>query len=113
MAVANLYGQKTKNKKEIIISPGAGRLSEIKIFDSFGKERKKIMAYGENFKGGVNLSISDLNKDGIDEIICGAGPGGAPHVRTFNVKGELLSSFYAFDENFSGGVSVSYIEAYN
>jgi len=113
VAVANLYGQKTKNKKEIIISPGAGRLSEIKIFDSFGKERKKIMAYGENFKGGVNLSISDLNKDGIDEIICGAGPGGAPHVRTFNVKGELLSSFYAFDENFSGGVSVSYIEAYN
>jgi len=113
VAVANVYGQKTKNKKEIITSPGPGRLSEIKIFDNFGKERKKILAYGENFRGGVNLSIGDLNKDGIDEIICGAGPGGAPHVRAFNVKGELVSSFYSLDSNFSGGVSVAYIETYN
>ena len=113
VAVANIYGQDTKTKKEIIISPGAGRLPEIKIFDSFGKERKKIMAYSDKFKGGVNLSIGDLDKDGLDEIICGAGPGGAPHIRAFNFKGDLVASFYALDENFSGGVSVSYIETYN
>ncbi len=71
------------------------------------------MAYSDKFKGGVNLSIGDLDKDGLDEIICGAGPGGAPHIRAFNFKGDLVASFYALDENFSGGVSVSYVETYN
>lgn len=113
VAVADIYGNETKNKKEIITSPGPGRLAEVKIFDSSGRERKKILAYSEKFKNGVNLSVGDLNKNGLDEIILGAGPGGAPHIRAFNGGGELVESFYALDEKFSGGVLVNYIETYN
>jgi hypothetical protein len=113
VAVADIYGNETKNKREIIVAPGPGRLAEVKIFDTLGKERKKILAYSEKFKNGVNLSVGDLNKNGLDEIILGAGSGGAPHVRAFNGKGELVESFYALDEKFSGGVSATYIETYN
>jgi len=111
--VGNIYGQNTKNDKEIIVSPGNGREPEIKVFDVAGKKLRSIMAFSEKFKNGVNLSISDLNKDAIDEIITGAGPGGTPHVRVFDGKGVLLKSFYGLESNFSGGIIADFIEISN
>src|SRR4029450_5795188 len=52
----------------------------------------------------------DVDGDGIDEIITGAGPFGGPHVRVFKVSGGApteLASFYAYDPAFTGGVSVA------
>lgn len=108
--VGNIYGDKTKDKNEIIVSPGAGRSPEIKIFNSYGQEIKKILAYSENLKSGVNLSLGDLDKDGLSEIITGAGPGGTPHVRVFDKEGDLISSFYGLESNFTGGVMVGFVE---
>jgi hypothetical protein len=108
--VGNIYGDKTKDKNEIIVSPGAGRSPEIKIFNSYGQEIKKILAYSENLKSGVNLSLGDLDKDGLSEIITGAGPGGTPHVRVFDKEGGLISSFYGLESNFTGGVMVGFVE---
>jgi hypothetical protein len=112
VSVANIYGSDTKRNKEIVVAPGPGRSTDVKIFDNFGKERKSILTYSTKFKGGVNLSIADLDKDGIDEIITGAGPGGTPHIRAFNSAGNLVESFYALDASFSGGVIPVYIEDY-
>jgi hypothetical protein len=50
-----------------------------------------------------------VDNDGLDEIITAAGPGGAPHVRVFKVSGVIVGSFYAYEENFSGGVNVGSI----
>jgi len=108
--VGNIYGDKTKDKNEIIVSPGAGRSPEIKIFNSYGQEIKKFLAYSENFKSGVNLSLGDLDADGLSEIITGAGPGGTPHVRVFDKNGSLIESFYGLEDNFTGGVVVDFIE---
>jgi uncharacterized repeat protein (TIGR01451 family) len=50
----------------------------------------------------------DVNGDGRDEIVTGAGPGGRPHVRVLNLStGVELASFYAYDPDFGGGVSVA------
>src|SRR5205814_2243995 len=42
------------------------------------------------------------------DVITGAGPGGGPHVRVFSgVDGSPLFSFYAYAQDFTGGVSVA------
>jgi len=45
----------------------------------------------------------------LEEIVAAAGPGGAPHVRTFDAKGTILGSFYAYEEGSRGGVNVAAI----
>jgi hypothetical protein len=66
-----------------------------------------FFAYNAAFRGGVNVSTGDVNGDGKLDIITGAGPGGGPHVTARDVAtGSLLTSFYAYDVNFHGGVSV-------
>src|SRR5207253_1306486 len=72
-----------------------------------------FLAYPAGFGGGVNVSAADLNGDGVDDIVTGAGPGGGPHVEVWDgaslLKGRavLLKQFYAYDPAFTGGVFVA------
>ncbi|MEO0069618.1 MAG: CARDB domain-containing protein, partial [candidate division WOR-3 bacterium] len=57
----------------------------------------EFFAYDENFKGGVRVAAGDIDKDGWEEIICGAGQGGGPHVRVFERDGTPKPiQFFAF-----------------
>jgi len=94
-------------KSEIITSMGEGGVSQIKVFDEFGNLENNFFAYNRYFKGGVNIAVGDINKDNVDEIITGAGPGGGPHVRVFDNKGNLKSEFFAYVPGFVGGVNVA------
>ena len=93
-------------RAEIITAPEKGGGPHIKFFDGKGNLLSHWFAFNANFRGGVNLAKADVDNDGLDEIIAGAGPGGAPHVRVFKANGRILGSFYAYEENFSGGVNV-------
>lgn len=72
-----------------------------------------FLAYGTN-KYGVKVSAGDVDGDGIDEIVTGAGPGAifGPHVRGWNFDGTAVTplpgfSFLAWQEPFRGyGVNV-------
>ena len=63
-----------------------------------------FLAYGTN-KYGVNVSCGDIDGDGIDEMVTGAGPGAVfgPHVRGWNWDGTGAAqaipgvSFFAYD----------------
>ncbi|EKD33533.1 MAG: hypothetical protein ACD_76C00007G0004 [uncultured bacterium] len=105
-AVADLEGDGTF---EIITGTERGGGPQIRIFNTFGVLiNPGFFAYDKAFRGGVDVAVGDLNGDGTQEIIAGAGVGGGPHVRVFNKNGVLINpGFFAFDQNFRGGVNVA------
>jgi hypothetical protein len=69
----------------------------------------EFTAYGAD-SFGVNVTTGDVNDDGIDEILTGAGPGDiyGPHVRGFTTYGAAISelNFLAYGTN-KYGVNVA------
>ena len=108
-----MYGRAVHNKAAIITAPGPGREAQIKIWNDEAKVQKQFLAYGPNWRGGVNLAAGDLNNDGISEIATGVNAGAAPHVRVFDGQGTLLESFYAWEEGFKGGANIAIIKVNN
>src|SRR5262249_51664501 len=61
-----------------------------------------------NFFGGAWTAVGDVNGDGTNDIITGAGAGGGPQVRVFSGSaGSELLTFMAYDPKFRGGASVA------
>lgn len=63
-------------------------------------------AYPEGVESGAYIDMGDIDLDGKAEVVTGAGETGGPQVRTFEANGKLLSSFFAFDKSFKGGIRV-------
>ena len=110
VAVAMIRSDFGRQRADIITAPEKGGGPHVKFFDSQGNLLSHFFAFSSNFRGGVNLAKADVDNDGLDEIIVAAGPGGAPHVRVFKANGVIIGSFYAYEENFSGGVNVGSIK---
>jgi hypothetical protein len=67
-----------------------------------------FFAYSPAFTLGIYVAAGDVNGDGKDEIITGAGAGGGPNVSVFDGSdGTLISSFFAYNVGFVGGVRVA------
>ncbi|MBU0598192.1 S8 family serine peptidase, partial [Patescibacteria group bacterium] len=92
---------------EIVTGTGDGGGPHVRIFNTEGNLQSQFFAYAESFRGGVNVAAGDLDGDGTDEIIAGAGYTGGPHVRVFDANGNLKSQFFAYAESFRGGVNVA------
>jgi hypothetical protein len=91
---------------EIITGQGVGGGPEVRIFNIDGQLMTKFLAYGKSFRGGVNVSVGDVNGDKKAEIITGPGKGNIPEVKIFDSKGNLVNKFLAYDKKFLGGVKV-------
>ena len=107
VAVGNVDGSLPS---EIITAPAAGGPPEVKVYSGSGETLGSWLAYDPNFSGGVHLAAGDIDGDGVDEIITGAGPGGNPQVRIFDAQGSLRSEFLAHDSAYRGGVRVNFFK---
>lgn len=94
---------------DIIAGAGPGGGPHVKVFN--GKTRAELasfFAYDPTFAGGVFVAAGDMNGDGVDDIITGAGAGAEPHVKVFDgVSQEPLASFFPYGASFAGGVRVA------
>ncbi len=89
---------------------GASRGAEprVSLYRADGVALADFLAYGANFKGGVNVALENLTDDFAGpEIVTGAGAGGGPHVRVFSQGGALIREFFAYDPKSAGGVVVN------
>jgi len=103
--------------QDIVAGAGFGGGPRVSSFD--GKKMQmgvpaqsavinNFFAYAITFTGGVYVGCADMNGDGIDDIITGAGEGGGPHVKVFaGPSGSEIASFFAYDTTFPGGVRVA------
>jgi predicted outer membrane repeat protein len=91
---------------EIITGAGPGAVygPHVRAFTPGGETVPDLnfLAYGTN-KFGVNVAAGDVDGDGMDELVTGAGPGAVfgPHVRGWNHDGTTVSpisglSFFAY-----------------
>ncbi len=81
---------------------------EAHIYNSADQSLKtKFNAFDAAFKGGGKVAAGDMNADGKDDILIGAGRGGGPQVRMFNEKGDFTGySFFPFHPDYRGGIDV-------
>ncbi len=93
---------------DLVTAAGPGGGPHVKVFDGQTHELlAQFMAYDPAFRGGVNVALGDVNNDGRPDIVTGAGVGGGPHVKAFDLAGNLEESFFAYDPAFRGGVNVA------
>jgi len=80
---------------------------EVRVLSTAGKLLKSFDAYDKSFKGGINVSIGDINKDGYSEIITSTREGGIPSVHIYTAEGKNLKlDFNAYDATFRGGINI-------
>lgn len=96
-------------RADIICGAGSGGAPVIRVFNGATLQQiGEITAFDAGFRGGVFVGAGDINNDGRDDVIAGAGAGGAPHVLVFNgATSEIIKSIFAFDPSFRGGVTVA------
>ncbi len=92
-------------QKQILFSPPVSG-SEIKLFNSSGKEELKFSLKGR-FALAANIALGDVNGDGEDEIIAAPAVSAPPEVKVLNQKGELINSFFAYGAKFRGTVNLA------
>ncbi|MDP1794526.1 MAG: VCBS repeat-containing protein, partial [Acidimicrobiales bacterium] len=100
---------------EVITGAGAGGGPHVRVFTDHGAPLGPgFFAFAEGFSGGVNVTASDVNGDGDDEIIVAPASGGGPHVKIYDIVNNVptvIGQFFAYSTAFLGGVSLTGLEA--
>ncbi|MCB0352747.1 MAG: VCBS repeat-containing protein [Bdellovibrionales bacterium] len=91
-----------------IVTATDSQASQVNIFDgTTGEQLSFFNAFDSGFIGGVRVATGDINGDGFDDIVTGAGDGSS-EVRVFSGEdNSMLYSFFPYGSSYTGGVFVS------
>jgi hypothetical protein len=108
---------------DIVAGASIGGGPRVRVIDGkTGAEIANFFAFEESFRNGVTVAVGKLVSEGNaanasgffrEQIVVGAGDGGAPRVSSFDVlpgKGAnptRINNFFAFEDTFRNGVTVA------
>jgi hypothetical protein len=92
----------------IAVGAGGGGGPHVITYAANGNVLSSFFAYDRGFTGGVRVAVGDVNNDGFNDVVTGAGVTGGPHVRVWSGRdGSEIRGWFAFDRRFLGGVFVA------
>jgi uncharacterized delta-60 repeat protein len=80
---------------ELVVAAGFGGGPRVTIWDGASvvarapKSLDNFFAFEPTLRNGAFVSVGDVNGDGIADLAFGGGPGGAPRVRIWDIKGNV------------------------
>lgn len=93
--------------RPIPIRPEHTRPPEVRIWNPSFSDSSRFSAFEQTATGGGFVATGDVDGDGKDDVVVGAGPGRSPDVRVFKADGTKMQSFLAYAAGFRGGVRVA------
>jgi len=106
VAVGDLTGD---GYPDVVMGAGPGGGARVVVADGkTGATVLDLMAFEPSFRGGVNVAVGDVLGVGHNDVVVAADAGGGPRVEVFDGRtGQLVSSFFAFEPGFAGGVTLA------
>lgn len=94
---------------EIVLGMGLGNEPRVNVYRLDGSLIGSFLAYQATMGLGINVTVCDVDGDGVNDIVTGTQYGAGPHVRTFDNVGEAKDNggFMAYAASFRGGVNIS------
>jgi hypothetical protein len=104
-------------KAELAISADVGggpRVGILKVVNNSLRPTVDFIAFGTpDFRGGARVAMADVNRDGVADLMVGAGVGGGPRVSVYDgtsllsSQTRLMPDFFALDPSLRSGVFVT------
>ena len=119
LTATNSYGKSASDSFVVtVVRPPRVRLSAdavpagadpvVNVRSQEGSVRFSLTPFEASFRGGANVAVGDVTGDAVDDVVVGAGVGGAPRVVVYDgLTGRVVADYFAFDQSFRGGVSVA------
>lgn len=92
---------------DIVAGNVDGSRSDVRTFDGTTLQHiDRFRPFAPDFRGGVRVATTDVDGDGMHEILMAPGKGERALVRIRNFDTGVVVDFYAIAKNFTGGVYV-------
>lgn len=96
-------------KAEIITGSGKTGGPQVRVFNESGKPLWQVVAFANDFRGGVDVAAGDVDGDNRAEVVVSQISSGQAWVKIYraDAKNTLLSNFLAYPKEFLGGTYVA------